>query len=405
MPFRTDSQGKPLGRKDRAQAQRMLDAYLAARDPRPEPGGSWSFGSLVTLFLAYASTRARPNTLAGHTKVLRRVNGTADAKGTSWRERIVRTLTATDLDRIVEAWAAADLKPSYIARMVASVQAVLNWSARPIAGRDPECLIAANPLKGYSSPHCHVPDAADRYAAAAEVQGFLRWARARARTFKGIAGRFERLAVELIRAVALTGARPGELCVAERADFEARAGRDQAGAWWGTITLDPARTKTGRKTGRKREVFLPPELVRTIRAILRLRDHHPRFVFTHRRAARSAQRGEGRREWGEPWNSNALSRKVKDLRRQAIAEGLALADSGDNRFVMYRLRHTAAANLLMAGHDPYTVGKLLGTSAAMIQKRYGSLLKGHMIGAAAALTKPPKGDARESNPPPRGPLP
>ena len=43
--------------------------------------------------------------------------------------------------------------------------------------------------------------------------------------------------------------------------------------------------------------------------------------------------------------------------------------------VLYSLRHTAISEMMMAGIDVFTVAKLTGTSVAMIEKKYGHLIK------------------------------
>jgi len=122
-----------------------------------------------------------------------------------------------------------------------------------------------------------------------------------------------------------------------------------------------------------------------LRAIRRLDGGHPTYIFTHKRAGRGAQGPDSRALWGVAWNSNSLGRKVRDLRRQAIAAGLPLEDVGKNRFVMYRLRHSKASDDLMAGGNPTTVAALLGTSTKMLEKRYGHLLKTHLTRSADEL--------------------
>jgi integrase len=385
VAFRIGRDGRPLGPKDRIRAGQVLDDYLAERETRVIVGGDFTFGQLCTLYLDYSQRNAAPNTYRGHRKVLRLVQKVESGRQTLG-EKLAREFTATDLDRVVVAWAEADRKPTYIARMVASVQAVFNWAAAPVPKRDPERLIAANPLKGYRSVHCQIPDAPDRYASDDEVSAFLKWGRDRARKIGGLAGRFDRLTIEIIYAMSLTGARPGELCAALWNDFSPRKVQDKTGQWWGLIVFPPKRHKTGGKTGKPREIYCPAPLVRTILAIGRLKGRHPEFIWSHRRGARAATRGADVATQGEPWNSNALSRRIKQLRLMAIDDGVPLANEGDNRFVAYRLRHTAAAKLLMSGEDIYTVAKLLGTSAAMIQRRYGSILRGRLADAAGGLT-------------------
>jgi integrase len=384
VPFREDRSGRPIGPKDKARAQQALNDYLAERETQVIVRGEFTFGQLVTVYLAHSKEHAAPLTYKGHRKVLRLVCR-FEIGGRTFGDKLSRDFTVTDLDYIVRAWANEDKKPSYIARMVSSIQAVFNWAADPLANREPTRLIPLNPVRGFHSEHCKIPEAEDRYATDEEVEAFIKWGRKRARSIGGLTGRFERMTIELIRAIALTGARPSELCKALWNDFEPRKVKAKTGDWWGQIMLPPKRHKTGGKTGKPREIFCPPELVRTIEAIGRLKDHHPDCIWTHRRGARSATRGANVAQHGEPWNSNALSRRINELRKMAIEDGVPVSDVGVDRFVAYRLRHTAAAKLLMSGEDIYTVAKLLGTSAVMIQRRYGSILRTRLVDAASGL--------------------
>ncbi len=170
----------------------------------------------------------------------------------------------------------------------------------------------------------------------------------------------------------------------EFTDFEAKAVFiAELYQWWGRIQLDPSRWKSGGKTGKPREVFLPPARVAIIQAIEAIPDRHPRFIFTHKRGMMANLRGSTEASHGEIWSASALPNKICFLRYKAILDGLPLVDKGENRFVLYRLSHTAAAKLLMAGVDVGTVARLLGTSTRMIESTYGSYTSGHLTKAAS----------------------
>lgn len=404
--------GSPNWRKAQAALARHLESVAEASKPRPV---EYNFGALAIAYLNWLGSvverdGAAAITREGHRKVLKIIRS-RPVGDRVFGEIPAESMTATDLATVVDGLAVAERKdgrppgyaPNYINRMVASVQAVMNWAADPLAGREPERIISANPLRGFSHPATKAAHPPDRYATADEIKAFLDWGYARAGAIDGVPknrgkhdARFERLTIALIEVSSLTGTRPGELRVAEWGDFEPRATHvEEVGEWWGRITLDRKRWKSGRKTGKDREVFLPPKAVEVIQEIQSHPEHHPRFIWTHRRGTRAEERGELNAAHGEPWSVNSLSRKIKDLRRYAIADGLKLQDTGDDRFVLYRLRHTAAANLLMAGVKVATVAKLLGTSIAMIEKVYASFLKEHLASEASlalggrARRKPP----------------
>lgn len=380
-----------IGKKDVRRAREALAEFLDLRDDPEVPRGQCVFSQVCQLYLIHSERTAAESTYKGHRQMLAYVCDTLHA-GRKFGDRKAEEITATDLDRIVQAWAAKKRSPTYISRMIGSVQAAMNWAAAPVAGRDPERLIASNPLKGYTSPAAKIPDAPDRFAERDEVEAFVKWLRVRAaRMETHLIGKFEARLAGLIWTGYLSGARPGELCIAEWGDFDPRV-EEVNGQWWGRIVLDHTRWKAGRKTGRKRVIYLHPDSVAEIEAIRSDPDRHPRWIWTHKRGSRAEGRGDQKPEWGSPWSSNYLSRKVRNLRREAIEEKVPLLDSGDDRFTFYRLRHSRAAELLAAGVDLYTVGKLLGTSATMVQKRYGSRLQKDLVMAVASSVKDSRDD-------------
>ena len=360
-----------------------------ARRARRQCGVDHTLGDLFRLYLLWLKSRVeagrnKPLTYESALKGLKKFRSLEFASGRSVKDQIARELSATDLARIVEGMRDAGLAPNYINRIVANVQAVLNWAAKPLHGREPEQLIDRNPVARFQHEATRAPQSPDRFATDAEVEAFLKWGYANADRIGGLAGRFERTTINLIEVASLTGARPGELRIAEWTDFEARAVHiAELDEWWGRIRLDPTRWKSGGKTGKPREVFLPPAGVRIVQAIEAIPDRNPRFIFTHKRGMLANSRGATDPNHGEVWSATALPNKICYLRRKAILDGVPLLDKGENRFVLYRLRHTAAAKLLMAGVDVGTVARLLGTSTGMIESTYGSYTSSHLAKAAA----------------------
>lgn len=371
-----------IAKSDRRKAQDALDALVQAREEQIVTEGDLRLGQLVQLYLAWSEAHARPLTFKGHRKILSKfLRSTHGAK--SYRDKLAKDFSATDLTRVITTWLKAGHGPNYIGRMVASVQAMLNWAAAPIADREPERLIAVNPIKGFTHEATRAPRSPDRFAPDEEIAAFLAFLRKRIESLGGEnVRRFEGMTADLIEVAALTGARPGELRVAEWTDYDPTA-VELGAETWGKIRLDTKRWKAGEKTGEFREVFLPPEAIVIIERIKTHPNHHPRFIWTHKRGARSAARGADVRVHGEPWSESSLPTKILKLRRLAIGAGVALEDTGDNRFVLYRLRHTAAARLLMAGVPVALVAKILGTSPEMITRVYGSFLSKSLVEAAS----------------------
>ena len=235
---------------------------------------------------------------------------------------------------------------------------MLNWAARPRDDRAIERLIPVNPIAGYELPKADYQG--DRYAPAEEVNAFLGWIDRRAAALTGKLARFERLTVHLIRFVAETGCRPGEACTLRWEHFDPAQ----------RAAILPLREhKTGRKTGRPRLILLSPALVALLEEIRADPERHPTHVFTHG-CGHLATQTEERRRQGDPWNSNALSRKVKELRREAIKAGILREDSGLKRLHLYRLRHTRITNALEKGANIVDVAALSGNSVKVIESTY-----------------------------------
>lgn len=165
------------------------------------------------------------------------------------------------------------------------MQAMLNWAAQPGDDRSIERLIPTSPIRGYDLPKAEYQG--DRYAPAEEVGAFLAWLETRAAGVEGVHARFERLTSKLVRLVAETGARPGELCALEWRHYDAENR---------VILFPPAEHKTGAKTKRPRIVLLTPELVEMLEEIRSNPDRHPAYVFTH--AVHRGGSTEDERRWG-----------------------------------------------------------------------------------------------------------
>jgi integrase len=400
--YRTDAGGttryfRGIAREDHAGIAAAFSSHLAELDSRDRPPEPDVF-DLVARFAA-AARGIKARTKRTHKERLERfclfpAKESPDVYGL----RRASSLTAGDLRKALRAWEAAGLSEHYRAGICRSVKAAFAWAATEEGGK----LIPSNPMAEVRAPA--IGRSPQRYAERREVAAFLRFAWRRAGASPGIYRRFGRRLVLMMRAAAHTGARPGDLCSAWWSDFDRREG---------TITLPPDRHKTGRKTGRPRVIFLPPALVRALRRAEADPDRHPVAIFTHKRGKGSG--GEGTAEAGEPWgefttlpdgrpsfdaNSTPLSRAVRIVRVEAVEEarrrkaagepmrGLELIRAeGDNRFVMYLLRHTTASDHLMAGGDAMTVATLLGTSVKMLETTYGHLLHDHLSKTAGELAR------------------
>jgi integrase len=148
----------------------------------------------------------------------------------------------------------------------------------------------------------------------------------------------------LIRAIALTAARPGEIAGALMRDFDPKAG---------TLALDG---KTGR-----RSVPLSPDAVKFFKECAGTRPADAPLVC---------------RQDGAAWYRKAWS--------DAMHEAVTAAKLPDD-VVLYLIRHAAISEMLTAGMDPLSVARLAGTSVNIISKHYGHLIQDHVRAQLAAV--------------------
>lgn len=136
----------------------------------------------------------------------------------------------------------------------------------------------------------------------------------------------------LVKAMLLTGARPGELAKLSACDYDKGLG---------CLTL------TG-KTG-------PRTVAISTAAATFFNDASKDKIGNAPMLATS---------YGQRWN--------KDIWKKVFKESVTAAKLPDT-VVMYCLRHTAISEMILAGMDSFVVAKLSGTSVAMIEKTYGHL--------------------------------
>ncbi|MBI3915581.1 MAG: tyrosine-type recombinase/integrase [Betaproteobacteria bacterium] len=148
----------------------------------------------------------------------------------------------------------------------------------------------------------------------------------------------------LIKAVALTAARPGEIAAARVADLDSKAGM---------ITLSG---KTGRRT-----IPLSPDAIAFFKSCYTGRDASAPLIV---------------RDSGIPWNKWAWG--------EAMREAVTQAKLPDD-VVLYSVRHAAISEMLTAKLDPLSVARLAGTSVNMISKHYGHLVQDHVRAQLAAV--------------------
>lgn len=136
----------------------------------------------------------------------------------------------------------------------------------------------------------------------------------------------------LVKAMLLTGARPGELASLNASDFDKRLGcltlKGKTGTR--TVAISTAATAFFAEAG-KDKIGAAPMLANS---------------------------------YGQRWNKDSWKKIFKEAATSAnLPEAV----------VMYSLRHTAISEMVLAGIDSFIVAKLAGTSVVMIEKNYGHL--------------------------------
>jgi integrase len=134
-----------------------------------------------------------------------------------------------------------------------------------------------------------------------------------------------------------TGARPSEIAAIEARHLDARLP---------IVRLQPTEHKTGAKTGRQREIFMPPDLMDRLRGYAKDR---PKGALL-------------RNNKDKPWTQHQISGNFCRVRGK-----LGLRPD----LVIYMARHAFATRLVKPGNDLALVAKVLGhASAEVLQRTY-----------------------------------
>lgn len=397
--------GRKIPKADKAAAFAALARRM--EELKPREAGALTVSQLAEYWLFWLEKQvqadfAAARTYDGHREML------ALLEEEFGKDTLAESITARDLKSVVDDWLAGRrihrrdrdkpnprlhrYSPNYCNRLITTASACWSWAASPIANRLPgvedsrklpETLLPSNPFAKF--PKIKVPRTPPKYADRAEVARFLRWAWNAIHPERNAPGKpprknrprdyWHRQTILIVRLCLWTGCRPNEAARAlwEWIDWQA-----------GTITMPPKRHKTGRKTGQARVIYLTPTLLRALKRVHDGPVRHPAHVFAHRHGRDGVKGGDS--TTGKPWKENALTKRIQGWRDRAIADGVPLKREGENRWHLYRLRHTRASDGLMLGHSEATVAEVLGTSADMIRQTYGHLLDEHTAKAARAMT-------------------
>ena len=321
----------PNDKETKAAAERQAIQELATRqhvEDNADKAPSWATaGHVIRAFLKHSAEEHSKETAAWHRYLL-----------TSFLD-LYGKVRLTRLRKMhVRAWLAAKgYNPTSANRAVGALKRAFNWAVE-------EEHIPRNPLAHVRKPKSLVRD---RTLTPEERLLILKSIRGPSfRTF--------------VRALTLTGCRPGEVARVTAADVDL-----DKGLWVFH------KHKTAKKTGRPRLVFLSPEALDLTKELMDKNPDGPLFLNSR----------------GKPWTRNAIRIRFRNLRRRhPELKGI----------VAYSYRSSFATDALEIGVPDTTVAALLGhTNTATLHKHYARLSGrlDHLKDAAARATrKPAAGD-------------
>lgn len=335
--FRADEHGPiPFGGKPRSEGYRRAAAALRLYLESSRVAtvvGAVTAAQVCKLYLDHCRDRvARQKLKPRSLEVVRQALAMwadwpdSDPIGHRWAHRV----TAADLKAFMAGRVGTE--GHYARRVVTTIRAAWAWALD-------EGHLAANPLASVRRP-----TGPPRTGRRPDRQVFRRWFRAawaKARS-EPRHRRVNRVTLLLLRAIADTGARPEELCLARWSDLDRRL-----------LLIAPHDHKTAGH--RKQRMILFPRRWARVLAHLE-RTGHPTFVFAHgqhrAKKAGSVRLGD---ELGEPWNPHALG---------------VWARRWGMPCTRYDLRRLVASELADAGLDYRRIADLLGNSPAIVQSVY-----------------------------------
>jgi integrase len=155
---------------------------------------------------------------------------------------------------------------------------------------------------------------------------------------------------DLLWALRLTGARPGEIRNAEAHNYS----KGKLVFRWNT-TVGYVH-KNAKKTQRDRIIFLTPDLQAHVEKLVKLHPEGPLF----------------RTPRGMKWSLTSIANNwSRLLGRKTIVDYCRQYGINRKTLKMYNFRHSFLTNWIERAGDIYTVAQLCGTSVKMVETRYG----------------------------------
>jgi integrase len=339
---------------------------------------------LCNAYLAWHKSQGATMALRGYQR-LRRMHLRRFAAYRDFATRDAARFPVAELDGFIRSL--DGLSRNYIATLTSTVRAAFRWGTKPIVGRKPERLIAANPFDGFTFPR-H-PKAVRGFVETRVFRRFARWVWGQVRHKNEFDARYDRLYLLMLRFQRQTGCRPGEAYGLRWGDIQWERER---------IIIPPERHKTGKKTHDERVIHLTPPTLRLLRAIEGLEGRHAEYVFTHRRA-RGGSHNRLHKLAGVPWegSSSAAADKLRTWRDAAIelrAQALktrrpdpfpGLEDTGPRKFSAYLTRHAYVSKAVALGLTHEQTARLVGNTAQVIGSSYAHAIEELDAGNARAV--------------------
>jgi integrase len=247
----------------------------------------------------------------------------------------VADLTATKITEFMELPLAKNYKANYRVELLATLQSMLNWAAKPVPRRNPERLIVTNPIVGVTPS---TRPRVNRYIETTRIRKLYRhvWSRYRKFTNKN-QRRDGRLMLLMLRLLRITGARPTEIYLLRWNEIDWKTNQ---------IILPPERHKTGRKTQRNRTIFLTKQAIRILRFVEKLGARPDGYVFGRHNGL---------------WDHKLVGNRIWRYRHHFGIK---------SPIVAYSSRHAYCTEALADGATLSNVSKMVGNSVNTLANNY-----------------------------------
>ena len=264
-----DEYGRPIRKTDTKGKNLAIQRLVSSRRLEPILPGP-TVAEACSEFVKWHKNRgSAERTVMDHWYHLKRFSA-FEHDGVTYGERRAADITPDDVWRIEDSGIGA------IRQLYGSIIGCWIWAARPIAGRIPSVMIPKNLLDKIERPP--EPPKVKKLMPWQHIRIILRCGRAFARMPARTRIRRTRLnrwmKAACLTTMAHTGARTGEVVEMEWGDIC----WDPESPEKGHIIIPSERTKT-RKTGKDRYVAFPPRIGDLFKAIAKIPEHHPKYVF------------------------------------------------------------------------------------------------------------------------------